>query len=277
MAARPGRPLLAPLPAPAAPPPGRPRLAPLRFPTAPPSPRSGHGRAAPAALASPRLWPRTPSPRPAPALAALASPRSPTAPPSPPPRHGAPPPATLAPPRSGQPRPASAVLAPSSAVLAPAPAVLAQPRPGCSSPEFSRIPARQITKRVFIEIPPRYYVPNSFGDMLNEDEVSTTELPLDAYELDSEDDGEEVEDGTAYNQDMVEEIDEEVFDAAKGKKKRVVNNIEIKDTCFVRVWSQVSIDAVHDTDQTGKRYWQRIEDKFFDLMPGVATPAYRSY
>jgi hypothetical protein len=112
---------------------------------------------------------------------------------------------------------------------------------------------------------------------INEAEVSITKPPLDSYELDGEDDGEEVDDGDSYDQEALEEIDEEVFDAAKGKKKRVVNNIEIKDTCFVRVWSQVSIDAVHDTDQTGKRYWQRIEDKFFDLMPGVATPAYRSY
>jgi hypothetical protein len=31
----------------------------------------------------------------------------------------------------------------------------------------------------------------------------------------------------------VEEIDEEVFDATKGKKKRVVNYIKIKDTFFV--------------------------------------------
>ncbi|KAK1642889.1 hypothetical protein QYE76_060694 [Lolium multiflorum] len=33
-------------------------------------------------------------------------------------------------------------------MLAPAPAALAQPRPGCSSPEFSRIPARRIAKAI---------------------------------------------------------------------------------------------------------------------------------
>jgi hypothetical protein len=34
--------------------------------------------------------------------------------------------------------------------------------------------------------------------MLNEAEASITEPPLDAYELDGEDDGEEVKDGAAY-------------------------------------------------------------------------------
>jgi hypothetical protein len=104
-------------------------------------------------------------------------------------------------------------------------------------------------------MPPRYDDPNSFLDMLNEAEVSITGPPLEAYELDGEDDGEEVEDGTACHQDAVEEIDEEVFDVEKGKKKRVVSYTKIKDTCLVRVWLQVYIDAVHDTDQTGKQYW----------------------
>jgi len=78
----------------------------------------------------------------------------------------------------------------------------------------------------------------------------------------------------------LEEIEEEVFDEAQDKttrKKQAVNYTEIEDTCLVRAWSQVCVDAVTGTDQTGKRYWQRIEDKFFKLMPRVAQPVYRSY
>jgi hypothetical protein len=37
------------------------------------------------------------------------------------------------------------------------------------------------------------------------------------------------------------------------------------------------VDAVTGSDQTGKRYWQRIEDKFFKFMPRVASPGARSY
>jgi hypothetical protein len=31
------------------------------------------------------------------------------------------------------------------------------------------------------------------------------------------------------------------------------------------------------TDQTGKRYWQRIEDKFFQLMSPLSSTPIRSY
>jgi hypothetical protein len=37
--------------------------------------------------------------------------------------------------------------------------------------------------------------------------------------LDDEDDGEEFDNGVAYGQDAVEDIDEEAFDEAKGKKR----------------------------------------------------------
>jgi hypothetical protein len=72
---------------------------------------------------------------------------------------------------------------------------------------------------MFVEMPPRYDGQSSFVDMLNEAKVSITEHPLDAYELDDEDDGEEFDNGVAYGQDAVEDIDEEAFDEAKGKKR----------------------------------------------------------
>jgi hypothetical protein len=34
---------------------------------------------------------------------------------------------------------------------------------------------------------------------------------------------------------------------------------------------------MNDTDQTGKRYWQRTEDKFFHPMPRIEIPVTRSY
>jgi hypothetical protein len=118
-------------------------------------------------------------------------------------------------------------------------------------------------------------------ELLNECEVYISEPPLDAYDLDG--DGEEIEDGeevegAGEGADDLEEIEEEVFDASQSsRKKRAVNYTEIEDTCLVRAWSQMSIDAVASNDQTGKRYWQRIEDKFFKLMPRVATPITHSY
>jgi hypothetical protein len=46
---------------------------------------------------------------------------------------------------------------------------------------------------------------------------------------------------------------------------------------LIRAWEAVSMDAVTGTDQTGKRYWQCIEDKFFQLMPPLSTTPICSY
>jgi hypothetical protein len=46
---------------------------------------------------------------------------------------------------------------------------------------------------------------------------------------------------------------------------------------LVKAWSQVGLDAVTGTDQTGKRYWQRIEDMYCKLKPKTATLRARSY
>lgn len=48
------------------------------------------------------------------------------------------------------------------------------------------------------------------------------------------------------------------------------NYTDIKDTCLLRTWESVSLDAVTSIDQTGKGYWQRIEDKFFHLIALVS-------
>jgi hypothetical protein len=70
-----------------------------------------------------------------------------------------------------------------------------------------------------------------------------------------------------------------LLDAAPAKNKsiRSSNYSELEDAALINAWESVSIDAVTGTDQTGKRYWQRIEDAFFHAMPRNATTAPRSY
>lgn len=70
-----------------------------------------------------------------------------------------------------------------------------------------------------------------------------------------------------------------LLDAAPAKNKsiRTANYSELEDAALINAWESVSIDAVTGTDQTGKRYWQRIEDAFFHAMPRNATTAQRSY
>ncbi|XBJ23406.1 hypothetical protein VPH35_001570 [Triticum aestivum] len=58
---------------------------------------------------------------------------------------------------------------------------------------------------------------------------------------------------------------------------RTANYTEVEDVLLVKAWSQVGVDAVTDTDQTGKRYWQRIEDMYCNLKPKTATLRARSY
>jgi hypothetical protein len=115
-------------------------------------------------------------------------------------------------------------------------------------------------------------------DLLNENEVDISLVPLDSYGNGEDiEDGEEEEDG----EDEFEGIEEEVFELGGKKKKRsrTINYTEVEDTCLVRAWSQVTIDPVTGCDQTGKCYWQLIEDKFFKFIPRVAsldTCTYRS-
>ena len=69
------------------------------------------------------------------------------------------------------------------------------------------------------------------------------------------DEYEENEDADEELDDDVTEIDEVVFEAG-GKKKRAGNYTKVEDVTLIRAWGKVGLDAVTDTDQTGKRYWQ---------------------
>jgi hypothetical protein len=72
-----------------------------------------------------------------------------------------------------------------------------------------------------------------------------------------------------------------VFDGAvakaKGRAIRSGNYTEFEDMILIRAWKAVSMDAMTGTDQTSKRYWQRIKDKFFQLMSPLSSTPTRSY
>ena len=111
-------------------------------------------------------------------------------------------------------------------------------------------------------------------DLLNETEVNVEAPQLGAFDLDDDDEfADEEED------DDMAEIDEGVFEANQSgvKKKRAGNYSEVKDCLLVRAWAQVGLDAVTGTDQTGKRYWPRIEDAYCKLKPRTSTLGYRSF
>jgi hypothetical protein len=92
---------------------------------------------------------------------------------------------------------------------------------------------------------------------------------------------EEEEDASGEGEDELEEIEEGAFDGAvakaKGRAIRTGNYTKFEDVILIRAWEAVSMDAVTGTNQTGKRYWQRIEDKFFQLMPPLSTTPTCSY
>jgi hypothetical protein len=81
---------------------------------------------------------------------------------------------------------------------------------------------------------------------------------------------EEEEDTDGEEEDELEEIEEGAFDGAVAKAKgRAIwsdNYTEFEDVILIRAWEAVSMDAVTGSDQTSKGYWQRIGDKFFQLM-----------
>jgi hypothetical protein len=56
-----------------------------------------------------------------------------------------------------------------------------------------------------------------------------------------------------------------------------MNYTQLEDVTLIKAWESVSLDAVSGNDQTGKRYWQRIEDKFFQFMPPLPTKMARTY
>ena len=87
-------------------------------------------------------------------------------------------------------------------------------------------------------------------------------------------------DGGGDEDDEVEEIGEGVYDASQNINcRRTKSYTQFEDEILIKAWQEVSIDSVSGNDQTGKKYWQRIEDKFFRMMaknPSRTPRTYRS-
>ncbi|KAE8797170.1 putative methionyl-tRNA synthetase [Hordeum vulgare] len=117
--------------------------------------------------------------------------------------------------------------------------------------------------------------PTSFMDLLQDAEVDLGALPLEPFgeevEEDEEDEGDDEEE--------VAKIGEEAFTAASRPHARSTNHTEAEDILLVRAWASVGMDATTGTDQTGKRYWHRIEDNYCRIKPkncGFISRSYRS-
>jgi hypothetical protein len=114
--------------------------------------------------------------------------------------------------------------------------------------------------------------------MLNEVEVDINAPPLDPYRDDDLEGGEDAEGGDEEEEDDddedITEIQEEAF-----TRVRSSNYTDAEDILLVRAWASVGLDAGTGTDQTGKRYWQRIEDAYLKMKPkrsGFASRSFRS-
>ncbi|XBH94352.1 hypothetical protein VPH35_085145 [Triticum aestivum] len=114
-------------------------------------------------------------------------------------------------------------------------------------------------------------------DLLQNAEVDLRAPPLDPFRV-GDDLGEDEED-EGDDEEEVAEIREEAFTAASRSHARSTNCTEAEDILLVRAWAAVGMDASTDTDQTGKRYWQRIEDTYCRIKPknsGFISRTYRS-
>jgi hypothetical protein len=81
--------------------------------------------------------------------------------------------------------------------------------------------------------------------------------------------------------DKLEEVDAGTYEDAASQKdhitRRTTNYTEVEDEALIRAWDSVTLDGVTGTDQTSKRYWQQIEDKFCHFMPRLAHRPARTY
>ena len=89
----------------------------------------------------------------------------------------------------------------------------------------------------------------SYRALLDDAEVNIGSPPLASFDFHVEEPaGEEEEED-----EDVTEIGEEVFEAGGGARRpiRTANYTEVEDVLLVKAWSQVGLDAVTGTDQTG--------------------------
>ncbi|XBI05021.1 hypothetical protein VPH35_133226 [Triticum aestivum] len=122
--------------------------------------------------------------------------------------------------------------------------------------------------------------PSSFMDLLQNAEVDLGAPPLDPFRVgDDLEEMEEHEEDEGDDDEEVAEIGEEAFTAASRPHARLTNYTEAEDILLVRAWAAVGMDATTGTDQTGKLYWQRVEDTYFRIKPknsGFISRTFRS-
>ncbi|KAE8821594.1 putative methionyl-tRNA synthetase [Hordeum vulgare] len=208
--------------------------------------------------------------------------------------------AGLAPPHAASPAPAPAT------VPAPAPAPASVPAPKKSRPKVSSRGPRGASSKVVGASPKRKKVaarknpaaplaavdeppppahevfedmatPSSFMDLLQDAEVDLGAPPLEPFRVG--DDLEEDEEDEGDDEEEVAEIGEEAFTAASRPHARSTKYTEAEDILLVHAWASVGMDATTGTDQTGKRYWHRIEDNYCRIKPknsGFISRSYRS-
>jgi hypothetical protein len=117
--------------------------------------------------------------------------------------------------------------------------------------------------------------------MLNDAFIDIDEEPLGDYENGhiGIDDAEDVEE--EGGDDELEDVDAGTYEDAASKKdhitRRTTNYTEVEDEALIRAWDSVTLDGVTGTNQTGKRYWQKIEDKFCHFMLRLAHRTPRTY
>jgi hypothetical protein len=90
---------------------------------------------------------------------------------------------------------------------------------------------------------------------------------------DTDDESEEM---PPSQKDVAVLIDRAALPLPKVKTVRTANYTEIEDETYIKAWELVLLDAVTDIDQPGKRYWQRIEDMFFQNMSRLTMTPPRS-
>jgi hypothetical protein len=77
------------------------------------------------------------------------------------------------------------------------------------------------------------------------------------------DDAEDVEEG---GDDDLEQVDAETYEDTASKKdhiiRRTANYTEVEDEAFIHAWDSVTLDGVTGTDQTGKRYCNKLRTSF---------------
>ncbi|KAE8785032.1 putative methionyl-tRNA synthetase [Hordeum vulgare] len=119
--------------------------------------------------------------------------------------------------------------------------------------------------------------PTSFMGLLEEAEVDIGAPPLEPFGFgdDLQEEGDEEEEGE--DEEEVTEIEEDPFAAIAKPTVRSTNYTKDEDILLVRAWAHVGLDASTGTDQTGKRYCQRIEDVYCKIKPKTGGHIPRSY